>query len=82
MSRDIDRLLEGLETGAAIGVEEPLLAAPLAQIDLDQLVDGLGHAVRRQGGAEDLADLGVLGAGAAKGQLIEFLALLIDAQRS
>jgi hypothetical protein len=38
------------------------------------------HLVGRQRRAEDLADRSVLGARAAQRQLVEFLALLIDAQ--
>src|SRR3990167_3883475 len=76
----IDGLLERGDAGAAHGVEEALLALAFAQIDVDQDIDGLGHAVGRQGRAQHGAYRRVLGAGAAQGQLVEFLALLIDAQ--
>ena len=62
MSVGIDGLLERREAGAAEGVEEALAVLALAQIDLHQLVDRLGDPVGRQRRAQDLADLGVLGA--------------------
>ena len=62
-------------------VEEPLLR-PLAQVEI-----GLHHRLYRlhdpvgvEGGADDLADRGVLVGPAAQRQLVGFLALPIDAQ--
>src|SRR5437868_7313853 len=76
----IDGLLEGGDARAAEGVQEALAVAALAQVDLDHLLDGLGHLVGRQGRAQHGAERGVLFAGAAQGDLVELLALLIDAQ--
>ena len=53
-----------------------------AQIDLDQGVDGRRHTVGRERRTEHLAHRGVLGPRTAEGELIEFLALLIDAQNA
>src|SRR5690348_14799266 len=76
----IDGLLERGGAGAAVGVEEALAILAFAQVDLDQLLDGVGDLVGRQGGTEDMAQARVLFAGAAQRELVELLALLIDAQ--
>src|SRR3989338_1289667 len=80
ISLGIDSLLEGLEAEAPIGVEEALAVGPDGEIGADQLVNGGGDLVGRQGRTQDLADRGVFRARAAQRQLVEFLALLIDAQ--
>src|SRR5690606_27608354 len=76
----IHGLLERGDAGTPECVEEPLAVLAFAQIDLDQLLDGLGDLLVRQGGAQDGAQRRVFGARAAQGDLVELLALLIDAK--
>ena len=55
-------------------------AAARSQIDLDDVLDGVGDLRERHGRAEQRAELGVFVGRAAERDLVEFLALLIDAE--
>src|SRR5690349_16016244 len=74
--RAIQTILERCLADAAIGVEEPLAGVAFAQIDIDQRLHRIDDLFGREGRADDLADVGVLGGRAAQGHLIEFLAVL------
>src|SRR5205085_7933496 len=76
----IKRLLERLGPEPAIGGEEFLAGFAPAQIGVDDLLDGLGHVLAGKAGAQNGADRGILRRGAAEGNLVIFLALLIEAQ--
>ena len=52
----------------------------MLQIGLENLVDGICHLVAGKARTEDGADRRVLGGGAAKRDLVEFLALLVEAE--
>ena len=68
-------------TDAAIGGEEVFgFAVADLEIGVDQRLHGIDHLVGGKALADDLADRRVLVAGAAQRQLIELLALLLDAE--
>src|SRR5262245_28886592 len=76
----IELLLEGLEADAAIGIEERFAVLAEVQVGVDDRLDGADHLVDAERGADDIADRGVLVGAAAQSDLVEFLAVLIDAQ--
>src|ERR1700754_1105745 len=57
----IDFLLERIEADAAVSIQEPLvLAGPLFQIDVHDVLDGIRDLVDREAGTDDLADRGIV----------------------
>src|SRR6202789_584192 len=77
---DIDALLERGDADAAHGVEETFVSFARIEIDADHVLHLVDDLVDREGGAEDLADAGILRARAAQLKLVEFDTLLVDAQ--
>src|SRR5690606_15444556 len=74
----IEGLLERGLAEPAEGVNEALiLALALAEIEVDQPLDGVGDLVGDEAWAEDFADGSGLGAVAANGDLVELGALLL-----
>src|SRR3546814_1354788 len=65
---------------AGQGIVEALSLAALLQVGGNDVVDGLDHLVVGEGGADDLPERSVLVGAAAEGDLVEFLALLVDAE--
>ena len=51
-----------------------------ADVGLDDPLDRVGDLVRAEAASDNLADRGVLVAGAAEGDLVEFGALLLDTE--
>src|SRR5262245_55590281 len=76
----IELLLEGLEADAAIGIEERFAVLAEVQVGVDDRLDGADDLLGAESGADDVADRGVLVGAAAEGDLVELLAVLIDAQ--
>src|SRR5215813_7340486 len=76
----IELLLERGQAEAAIGVEEALALLAAVEIDIDDRLHRIDDAVGGEGRADDVADAGVLVGAAAEGDLVELLALLVDAQ--
>src|SRR3569623_239202 len=76
----IDGLPEGLRAGAAHGVDELFAVLADGEIEVEHPLDGGRHFGGGQALADDLAQRGLLVGRAADGDLVEFLALLIDAQ--
>src|SRR5581483_8948134 len=75
----IELLLERIETDAAVGFQEPLIGiGPLLQIDVHDGLDGIRDLVDRESRSHDLADRRIVLGRAAEGDLVKFLALLID----
>src|SRR6516164_3293592 len=80
-SSAIEGLLERCLPEPPVGREEALLGTlSVAQIGVDQRLDRVDHLGAGEAVADDLADRGLLVAGAAERQLIELLALLLDAE--
>jgi hypothetical protein len=80
LSSGIELLLEGSRADPGQGVVEALAVAALLQIGGDDAVDRVDHVVVGEGRADDLADGGVLVGAAAERDLVELLALLVDAE--
>src|SRR3546814_17548746 len=80
LSSGIELLLEGGMADAGQGIFEALSLAALLQVGGNDVVDGLDHLVVGEGGADDLPERSVLVGAAAEGDLVEFLALLVDAE--
>src|SRR5690606_19742262 len=80
MIRCIDALLERVDSDTAEGVEEGFFFGALLDVDLDQLVDHVGHFLLGEGRAEDLRQAGLAAGAAAEGHLVELLALLVHAE--
>ena len=80
MIRCIDALLERVDTDAAVGIEEAFFFGALLDVDLDDLIDHIGHVRLGEGWAEDLRQAGVTAGAAAERYLIELLAFLVDAE--
>src|SRR6201996_9382960 len=76
----ISDVLERLHADAAIGVEEAFAVLAGCEIIADDAFDRRTDLVDRKARSHDVADAGVFGAGAAKLELVEFDALLVDAQ--
>src|SRR3982751_4926126 len=77
----IERLLERRLTKPAIGRNERLVGAGApGDVGVDQLLDCPGHVIGHNTMAENVPDRGVLRAVAAHRDLVEFGALLFDAQ--
>src|SRR5690606_15978054 len=77
----IECLLERGLAQPAEGVDEALAFVPtLAQVEIDQPLDGRRHLIRHEAGPEDGADRSRFGAVAADGDLVELGALLLDAE--
>jgi hypothetical protein len=79
LSSGIEGLLEGLGADAAVGGEEFLTFRTL-QIGVENLLDGIRHILAGKTRSEDGSDGGTLGGGATERDLVEFLALLIEAE--
>src|SRR5688572_25229143 len=82
LSNGIECLLERLSAYTAIGGEEFLAGLTQCQIGIDDLADRIGDFVAGESGTQDGADRGILGGRAAKGDLVIFLAFLIESQNS
>src|SRR4051812_17743402 len=82
MSVGIDGLLEGADAGAPEGVEEALAVVAFAQIDLHQGIHRVGDLLVGKRRAEHRAYSGVFRARATQSELVELLALLIDAENA
>src|SRR5262249_22322208 len=83
LTSGIDALLEGLDADARDRVDEQLVG-PLAQLEIGG-GDGLHHVgdvVVGHGGPENLAELGILAGAAADRELVELLAVLLDAENA
>src|SRR5262245_13519003 len=78
----IEGLLERLEADAAIGVEEAFSVLAQLQVGVDNGLDGANNLIGAEGGADDIAERGILVGAAAEGDLVELLAVLIDAQNA
>ena len=78
----IEFLPEWLNADAAIGVEEALAGRARFEIGVDDGLDRIGDFVLAERGADDVADRGGLVARAAERDLVEFDALLIDAENA
>src|SRR4051794_38103757 len=76
----INFLLEGVVADAADGVEEAFAIGAVGEVDLDHGVDGIDRFLFRDRRADDVADGGGQGRVAADGDLVTFLAALIDAK--
>src|SRR5215470_12010025 len=76
----IELLLEGLEADAAIGIEEALAACTHIQIGVDDGLDRAHDLVGAERRPDDVAERGVLVGAAAEGDLVEFGAVLVDAE--
>src|ERR1700681_2862356 len=82
-SSAIEGLVERRLAQPPIGGKKILLRTlPVLQIGIEQRLDGVDHLGAREAMADDLADRGLLVAGAGKRELIEFLALLLDAENA
>src|SRR3990167_4074906 len=80
MIRCIYTLLERVDANAAEGVEEAFFIGALFHVDLDDLVDHVGHVRFGEGRAEDLRQAGITAGAAAEGYLVELLAFLVYAE--
>src|SRR5688572_2468547 len=81
LSRGIKSILEGLGAKAPIGSEEWFfLAASELQIGLDDFLDRVRYLFGGKARTKDLADRGAFGRRAAKRDLVEFLAPLIQTE--
>ncbi len=78
MIRCIYALLERVDTDTAEGVDEGFFLGPAFHVDLDDLVDHVGHLLLGEGRAEDLPEAGVARRAAAEGDLVELRAFLVD----
>src|SRR5690348_12573981 len=78
----IELFLEGCLAEAAISIDEPLAFLAVFEIGVDDLLDRIHHLVGRESGPDDLTDAGVLVGAAAERDLIELLALLVDAENA
>ena len=76
----IELLLERLEADAAICIEKALSVLPQAYIGVDQSFHCVRHIIVRKRRPDDGAERRRLRGVAAEGNLVEFLALLIDAE--
>src|SRR5690606_2315481 len=78
----VKRLLERLRTDAPIGRQKGFRSGEAeAQIGIDDHLDRIRHLFRCKAAADDLADGGVLVAGAAKRDLVKLLALLLHSEK-
>src|SRR5437867_7188769 len=82
MSRGIDALLERLDAEPADGIDEALVLVALVDVDVDETADDLGHFIRRERRADDLAQRRVLALAAADRNLVPLLAVLVDAEHA
>src|ERR1700730_18499957 len=82
LSNGIERLLERRGADPAIGLGEALAVAAQAEINLDQRVDSIGDLAARQRRADDGAERGVVVGAAADGDLVELLAVFVDAENA
>src|SRR4051812_32472896 len=81
LSSGIELLLERLLAGAAVDLDKRLLLAPAQlEIGLDDTLDRVRHLFGREAGADDLADRRLVVGAAAQRDLVEFLALLVEAE--
>src|SRR5689334_5013136 len=78
----IELLLEWGQAEAAIGVEEALALLAAVEIDIDDRLHRIDDAVGGEGRADDVTNAGVLVGVAAERDLVELLALLVDAEDS
>src|SRR6185437_5306897 len=81
-TRSIERFFERCLADAAIGCGETLALLAQPQIDLDQGIDRGRHVVALDRRADDRADRGVVSGIAAQRELIDLIAILIDAQNA
>src|SRR5512146_853921 len=79
-ARSIECFFEGRLADAAIGFRETLALLAQPHIDIDQGIDRGRHVVALDRRADDRADRGVVAGIAAQRDLIDLLAVLIDAQ--
>src|SRR5437867_9238111 len=82
MSRGIDALLQRFDAEPADGIDEALVLVAAFDVDVDQAADDVGHFVRRERWADDLAQRRVLALTAADRNLVPLLAVLVDAEHT
>src|SRR4029079_5574295 len=82
MSRGIDALLEGIDADALDGVDEPLVFFPDLEVGLDQARNDIGHVVRRERGADHLAERRALALRTADRDLVPLGTVLVDAKHA
>src|SRR4029079_9409176 len=80
MSRGIDAFLERFGTDAPHRVDEALAGVAMIDVSVDQPRDDVGHVLRSEGGADDLAERGVVALRAADRHLVPLAAVLVDAE--
>src|SRR5665213_1710241 len=78
----IERLLERRRADAVIGLGENLAVAAQAKINVDQRVDRTRHVIGRHRRPDDGTKRGMLVGAAAQGDLVELLAVLVDAEQA
>src|SRR6185312_16237526 len=83
LTSGIDALLEGFDAEALHGVDEQLLR-PLAQrqIGFHDVLDDVGDLVKLDAGADQIAECGTLVGAPADGDLVDLLAVLLDAENA
>src|SRR6478735_6816174 len=83
LTSGINALLEGVDAEALYGVHEQLFG-PLAQrqIGFHDVLDDIGHLVELDAGADQIAERGTLVGAPADGDLVDLLAVLLDAENA
>src|SRR4051794_22337395 len=81
LTSGINALLEGFDAEALYGVHEQLFG-PLSQgqISFHDVLDDVGDLVELDAGADQIAERGALVGAAADGDLVDLLAVLLDAE--
>src|SRR6185503_3380142 len=82
MSCDIDAFLEGLDADASHGIDESLAGVARLEIGFDEALDHVGHLVRRERRADDLAERRVVTLRAADRHLVPLGPVLVDAEHA
>src|SRR5579862_500781 len=76
------RFLERSDPDAAVSVDEPLSVLTILQIRVENGLDRIDDIGRRKGRPDDRADRRLVVAGTAKGYLIIFFVVLVDAENA
>src|SRR3984957_20786885 len=83
LTSGIDPLPERFDAEPFHRVDEQLIGTGAQrQVSLDNILDHIGDLAKRHGRPDQGANLGVLVGAAADGDLIEFLAVLLDAENA
>src|SRR5574343_1119502 len=78
----VNTVLERVDADAVEGVEETLVGMAVLDVNLDDLVDHVGHFISGERGADHLAELGIVALAAAQRDLIELGVVLVNTEHA